>query len=228
MKKDDLKKLFDHVDENEKTSVEFQTVWRKAHRKSWKQKLIQSAGPNLAILLILLVLTPITGYYIVNQSVTSSSAPSVAVHPPETEYVISGKVYNFPNQIVVKGRSNLPEGTIISLKYSKKDKATNLYVEKGVADQEGSFRITGDRLERKEDYIVNIIVYPHIQRDSIKEMLGSKGQYLTKSSDGFTYAHEGESYTGLQILGQVNKSGSNSQSVLSEPLVPLEEFELMH
>ncbi|XXM72699.1 hypothetical protein ACQ0QQ_02040 [Lysinibacillus sphaericus] len=228
MKKDDLKKLFDYVDEKEKTSVEFQTVWRKANRKSWKQKLIQSAGPNLAILLILFVLTPIAGHYIVNQASTSNASPSIADHPSETEYSISGKVYNFPNQIVVKGSSNLPEGTIISLEYREKDKSINLYQEKGVAGPEGSFQIKGDRLEKEEDYIVNVTVYPHIQRDSIKKMFGSKGQLLSKSSDGFTYTQDGVSYTGLQLLGQVNKSGGNNQSVLSEFLVPLEEFESMH
>jgi hypothetical protein len=225
MKKNDLKKLFDYVDENEKTSVEFQTVWRKAHRKSWKQKLIQSAGPNLAILLILFVLTPIVGHYIVNQDSSSNSAPSAADRS-QTEYTISGKVYNFPNQVVVKGKSNLPEGTIISLEYREKNEESILYREKGKAGPEGSFQITGDRLEREEDYIVNVIVYPHIQQDSIKKRFGSKGQHLTNSTDEFPYTQDGESYTGLQVLGQVNKSGENNQSVVAEFLVPLEKFEL--
>ncbi|MCR8848525.1 hypothetical protein NQ095_08935, partial [Rossellomorea sp. SC111] len=59
MKKDRLKKLFNHVDENEKSTVEFQTVWRKAHRRDWKRRLFQSAGPNIAILMFLLILTPL-------------------------------------------------------------------------------------------------------------------------------------------------------------------------
>lgn len=76
MKKDRLKKLFDHVDENEKSTVEFQTVWRKAHRRDWKRRLFQSAGPNLAVLMILLILTPLAGYYFINPEHTSHSAQS--------------------------------------------------------------------------------------------------------------------------------------------------------
>jgi hypothetical protein len=224
MKKDNLKKLFDYVDENEKASVEFQTVWRKAHRKSWKQRMIQSAGPNLAILLILLVITPILGHLAVNQNSSSKSAQSMSDRPSHHDYTISGKVYNFPNQIIVKGKSNLPEGTIISMQYTEKNGEPLLYEEKGTANSEGSFQIMGDRLDRSKDYVVKVIVYPDVQQTKVKKILGNRGQHFTDSSSGFTYTKDGNSYSGLRVLGLVNMD-DDEQHVISEFLMPLEEFE---
>ncbi|OAT79716.1 hypothetical protein A6P54_16620 [Bacillus sp. MKU004] len=224
MKKDDLKKLFDHVDENEKTSVEFQTVWRKAHRKSWKQKLIQSAGPNLAILLVLIVLTPIIGYYLVNQNLSFNSAQSLNKNPPKADFTISGKIYNFPNQVVIKGQSNLPGDTIINVEHLEKDNQTLISKGKIKTNPDGSFQFTTNRFDREKDYIFKVIVYSHAQSQSIKNLIGESGQKLKKNSSAFSYSHDGRKYLGLKLFGLINMD-DGKQHIVSEFLMPSNEFE---
>ncbi|MFD2680859.1 hypothetical protein [Bacillus seohaeanensis] len=231
MKKDDLKKLFDYVDENEKASVEFQTVWRKAHRKNWKKRLFQSAGHNLAILITILILTPIVGHYVINQNPISNSAQYMSDHSSQSDYSISGKVYNFPNQIVIKGESNLPEGTIINIEHLEKSGETLLFQGKVATDSDGSFQFTTDRLEKNKEYVIDVTVYSHIQNQNVKNMLGDRGENLMNRKNKnsvFQYHQDGENYSGLRKLGFVNKIDDTSQYVIAEFLMAPQEFEAIN
>jgi hypothetical protein len=228
MMKKDFKKLFDYVDKNEKTSVEFQTVWRKAHRRNWKKRLFQSAGPNLAILITILILTPIVGHYVINQNSISNSAQFMAEQSSQSDYNISGKVYNFPNLIVIKGESNLPGGTIINIEHLEKDGGTVVSQGKVTTDSDGSFQFTTDRLEKNKEYLVKVMVYSHIQNQRVKKMLGDRGENIgniknTKSE--FQYNHNDEEYYGLKLIGIVNKIDDTNQYKLSEILMTTQEFE---
>lgn len=228
MKKDDFKKLFDYVDENENSSVEFQTVWRKAHRKKWVRKQIQSAGHNLAILLTILILAPIVGHYVINQDSPSDSAQFMEEGSSHSDYKVSGKIYNFPNQIVVKGESNLPDGTIINLEHLQKDGEKILAKKEVTTNPDGSFQITTDRLEKNKEYIIKILVYSDIQNEEVKNILGNRGEKIKskKNEDSvFQYTQDGGNYTGLMMLGTVNKIDDTNQYVISEFLLTKQEFE---
>ncbi|WP_213086459.1 hypothetical protein [Rossellomorea vietnamensis] len=223
MKKDRLKKLFDHVDENEKSSVEFQTVWRKAHRRDWKRRLSQSAGPNLAVLMILLILTPLAGYYFINPEHPSDSAQSSA-NQNEKVYDLSGKVYNFPNQIVIKGETGLPEGAILTIEHLERDGQTLIRKEEVSTTSTGYFQYTTDRLEKDKEYIVKVILYPHLQNESIKNQIGERGENLKKRKNVFWYQRGEVEYFGMKMVGIVNKIEDTTEYVSSEFLRSEKEF----
>jgi hypothetical protein len=223
MKKDRLKKLFDHVDENEKSTVEFQTVWRKAHRRDWKRRLFQSAGPNLAVLMILLILTPLAGYYVINPEHISDSSQSSS-NKSENVYDLSGKVYNFPNQIVIKGETGLPEGAILTIEHLARDDQTLIRKEEVSTTSDGYFQYKTDRLEKDKEYIVKVILYPHLQTESIKNQLGERGENLKKRKNVFRYQRGEAEYSGMKMVGLVNKIEDTTEYVSAEFLRNEQEF----
>ncbi|MCA1055867.1 hypothetical protein LCM10_12790 [Rossellomorea aquimaris] len=224
MKKDDLDRLFKYVDEHEKSSIEFQSVWRKAHRNDWKRNLFQSASHNLAILMIIVILTPLLGHYLVASNPSSDAARSIS----GTAYDISGKVYNFPNQIVIKGQSNLPEGTMISVEKFEHDGGPLLSHREARTNSDGSFQSTFDRLDRNKNYIVKVTVYSHNQSKPVKKVLGDRGDQLRNADSGFLYKEEGKEFNGLRVMGLVNKIDDDGQHVLSEFLMDTQEFKASH
>ncbi|BCB03957.1 hypothetical protein [Bacillus sp. KH172YL63] len=229
MKKDDLNVLFDHIDAHEKSSVEFQTVWRKAHRSKWKTRLFQSARYNVALLLIFFIMTPLIGYYAINQHTTAGSGQSGA--GPTQMFNLSGKVYNFPNQIVIKGTSNLPEGTVLVVEHVKRNGKTLISHDTFKTDKEGTFQYTTDRLERDQEYILDVKLYPHKQSPQVKKVLGKRGEHLntfTEKDIGFHYEVDGKQYNGIRMLGLVNKIEDTAQLVGSEFLMGYEEFISSH
>ncbi|MBW3111718.1 hypothetical protein KYJ26_07750 [Bacillus sp. MCCB 382] len=230
MKKDKVKKLFDHVVDNEQSAVEFQTVWRKANKRNWTRRLFQSAGPNVAILMIILVLTPLAGFYFINSEHSSHSAQSTS-KLSDGDYDISGKVYNFPNQIVIKGETGLPEGAILTIEHFMRDGQTLISKDKVTTNSDGYFQYATDRLERDKEYIVKVMLYPHLQNDSIKEQIGSKGENLKKIEKEehiFQYHRKQDKYTGLRLMGLVNKTEDTTQQVSAEFLISEQEFEAVH
>jgi hypothetical protein len=222
MRKDNLKKLFNYVNENEKSSVEFQAVWRKVHRTRWKKRILQSAVHNIAIFITILILTPIVGNYVLTQKPLSNSSQYSSDHISKIDYNISGKVYNFPNQIVIKGQSNLPKGTIISLEQLEKE-GEFISEDRVSTSENGSFQFTTDRLDRSKEYIVKVSVYSHIQKQDIKAMLGDKGENLRNS--GYLYQQNGKSFYGLKLLGLANKIDDTNEYVLSTFLQSPKEFD---
>ncbi len=230
MKNDKLKKLFDHVDENETSTVEFQTVWRKVHRRDWKRRLFQSAGPNIALLMIILVLTPLAGYYLISPEPATQSSHSKVNHEL-SDYELTGKVYNFPNQIVIKGETGLPEGAILTIDHFKRDGKTLISREKVTTTSDGYFQFTTHRLEGDKEYIVKVMLYPHLQNDSIKKLVGRKGEYLkeVKNKESvFHYHHKEVEYFGLKLVGLVNKIDDTPEQISAEFLMSEQEFEAVY
>ncbi|MFI8685719.1 hypothetical protein [Rossellomorea sp. NPDC077527] len=230
MKKDEWKKLFEHLDETETSSIEFQNVWRKANRKNWKRRLFQSAVPNVAFLLAILILTPLAGYYLISPEQVLHSAQSTA-NDTKSHYDLSGKVYNFPNQIVIKGETELPEGAILTIEHLESDEKTLISKGKVTTTSDGYFQYTTNRLERDKEYIVKVMLYPHLQNDTIKKLLGSKGKNLKKVENEesvFHYHYKEVEYSGLKLVGLVNKVEDTTQQVTSEFLVSEQEYETVH
>ncbi|PFA69123.1 hypothetical protein CN378_04385 [Bacillus sp. AFS015802] len=229
MKKAKLKTLFDHIDEQEKSTVEFQTVWRKAHRRDWKRRVYQSAVPNMAFLMILLIITPLAGYYFISPGEDTRSAQSLEDH--EESYEMSGKVYNFPNQVVIKGETSLPEGAMLMIEQYKRDGVTLIRREKVTTDSDGYFQFATDRLQRDKEYIVKVMLYPHLQRESIKKVVGKRGDKLSDVENGelvFDYRHDGIEYSGLKLVGLANKMEDTTEKVVSEFLMSEKEFEALY
>jgi hypothetical protein len=231
MKKNEFKKLFNYVEENEKSSVEFQSVWRKAHRRNWQKRLFQSAGHNLAVLLTLLTLTPILGYYVIDQSPSPNSAQSTSEQKVQKSIYFSGKIYNFPNQIVIKGESDLPQGTVIKIELLERDGETVVSRGESMTKSDGAFQYIADRLDRGKEYIVMATLNSHNQNLQVKKVLGSNGENLwtTKNRNStFQYHHGGEDYYGLKLIGIVNKIDDTNQHVGSTFLMTAREFEELY
>ncbi|MBN8191780.1 hypothetical protein JI667_06400 [Bacillus sp. NTK074B] len=226
MKNDKLKTLFNHVDVHEKSTVEFQTVWRKAHRRDWKLRVFQSAGPNIAFFMIILIMTPLAGYYFITPETDTQPAQSMVDH--EASYEMSGKVYNFPNQVVIKGEASLPEGAMLAIEQYKRDGVTLISKGKVTTDSDGYFQFTTDRLQRDKEYIVKVMLYPHLQSNSIKGIIGERGDKLNDFKNGelaFHYRHDGIEYSGLKLVGLVNKMEDTDEKVISEFLMSEKEFD---
>ncbi|MCR8851033.1 hypothetical protein NQ095_21685, partial [Rossellomorea sp. SC111] len=221
---------FNHVDENEKSTVEFQTVWRKAHRRDWKRRLFQSAGPNIAILMFLLILTPLAGHYLINQEQVSQSAQSIP-NQGESVYGLSGKVYNLPNQVVIKGETGLPEGAVLTIEHFERDDQTLIRKEEVTTSSDGYFQYSTDRLEREKEYIVKVILYSHLQNETVKNQLGEKGENLKnkKNEDGvFQYQYDEVEFTGIKMVGLVNKIEETKEYVSAEFLRSEKEFKVIN
>jgi hypothetical protein len=144
------------------------------------------------------------------------------------DYNFSGNVYNFPNQIVVKGVSNLPEGTLISIEKSDSEEQVDIYEDKVTIDSQGSFQFITKRLEKDKEYLLNFIIYSHVQPKRVKNILGERGQQLknVKNTQGvFQYHKKETNYYGLKLMGVAYRVDSNEHHLLPNNLREIEEFE---
>jgi hypothetical protein len=172
---------------------------------------------------LLLILTPLASYYLISPEPDSHSSQTVT-NNKESDYALSGKVYNFPNQIVLKGETGLPEGAVLTIKRFERDGKTLITKEEVKTVSDGYFQFTTDRLERNKEYIVKVIIYPHLQNESIKKKLGGRGENLKNGESVFDYHHEEMEYSGLMMVGLVNKIEDTTQYVSADFLMSEQEF----
>lgn len=144
------------------------------------------------------------------------------------DYTFSGNVYNLPNQIVVKGVSNLPEGTVISIEKSESEEDTDIFEDEVTIDNQGSFQYVTKRLEKDKDYLLNFIIYPHIQTKHIKSLIGERGEQLknVKNTRGVFQYHRNETdYYGLKLMAVAYRVDTNEHHLMPKNLREIEEVE---
>ncbi len=225
MKRNDFKKLFDYVDKSENTSVEFQSVWRKTHRRNWVKRLFQSSLHNVAILLTLLILTPVLGHFVMNQNLNSESSDLLSEH---SNFYISGNVYNLPNLVLIKGLSNLPLDTVVTIEKIAREDNTVVLEEEITIDAEGSFQFVTERLEKDREYLLNVSIYSHNQTQRVKGIMGENGERLesfTSANGIFQYRKNNENFYGLRLMGVAYKVDDNKYHLLPKYLMDIKEFE---
>lgn len=187
-------------------------------RKTFKnvlQPLILGLAGIAALLLFIAIVIPIDN-------------PSLNNALKNKDYNFSGNVYNLPNQIVVKGVSNLPEGTVISIEKSDSKDNHNIYEGEVIIDNQGSFQFVTKRLEKDKDYLLNFVIYPHVQPKRVKNLLGDRGQQLknVKNTPGiFRYQKNEINYYGLKLMGVAYRVDTNEHHLMPKNLRELEEFE---
>ncbi|WP_421378486.1 hypothetical protein ACOJQI_13115 [Bacillus salacetis] len=212
MKDENLRKLFKEVDKSEDTSIEFETVWRKANRRGWKDKYFHSLRHNLAILCTLLILAPVVGSFIVSNPQSDKDADFYENHD-----VIQGQTRRLADKAVIKGQSSLPEGSIIQLKLIKIESETIIDEKEIQIDRAGSFIGTFHVPDKQEDYIVMLELFPHLQSKSIQEVIGPKGENLYSSpqvNGVYHYLIEKELYTGIRLYGDAAKGNLNANKMM--------------
>ncbi|OIU71698.1 hypothetical protein [Rossellomorea aquimaris] len=140
-------------------------------------------------------------------------------------YHFSGNVYNLPNQVVIKGLSNFPEGTVITLEKSG-DKNNSFELEDKVkVNREGSFQFVTERVKRDKQLLLNVIIYPHLQTQDVKNILGERGKELkdVKNTKGaFKYRFNGNDYYGLKLMGVAYRVDTTEYHLLPKDLREME------
>jgi hypothetical protein len=113
-----------------------------------------------------------------------------------------------PNKAVIRGRSNLPEGTVFSVKVYPTDKLDTVIEEKkAVTDEDGNYSVLINREIRDQDYFLTLELLPDQQNETVKEVLGENGVNLKYSKwiDGqVDYYHGNQQYTGIRLYGKIH------------------------
>jgi hypothetical protein len=215
LKDENLPNLFEEVDKRENTSIEFQTVWRKSNRRGWIDKYSHSLKHNLAVLCTLLILAPVIGSFVVSSpQLHKDSADSDFFYKQD---VIQGQTRRLKGKAVISGASSLPEGSIIQLKFIKKDHETLIEEKEVQVDREGTFLHAFKVPDERGDYVVVLELYPHLQSKRIQEVIGSKGENLYSSSQVngvYHYFIGKELYTGIRLYGDAAKEYLNANKMM--------------
>ncbi|MCA1054171.1 hypothetical protein LCM10_04165 [Rossellomorea aquimaris] len=141
-------------------------------------------------------------------------------------YQFSGNVYNLQHLVVIKGLSNLPEGTVITVEKAGKEKDAFLYEDSVEVDDEGSFQFFIERAKKDEEYLMNVIIYSHLQPQRVKQVLGERGQELKqiKNAKGaFEYRYNGNDYYGLKLMGAAYRVDTTEYHLLPKYLRDIKE-----
>ncbi|EDL66290.1 hypothetical protein [Bacillus sp. SG-1] len=210
MKDEHFSKLFDEVDKNEETSIEFDTIWRKANRRRWLDKYFHSLKHNLAILCTLLILAPVIGSFILNSPSLDQSSKEAAFH--HKQYVIEGETIRTEEKAVLKGESALPHGSVLQAKLVKDDLKTVVMEEEIVIEKGGSFSVSFEVPQQKEDYVIMLELFPHLQSEKIRKILGHKGEKLYSSSQVagiYHYIIDDTLHTGVRLYGEADREYMN-------------------
>ncbi|XXM72384.1 hypothetical protein ACQ0QQ_00330 [Lysinibacillus sphaericus] len=192
-----------------------------ARKHEMKTSLRNKMQPLFLSLSGIAVLVMIISFVIpFNQMITNNAGKNEAYH-------FSGNVYNLPNQVVIKGLSNFPEGTVITLEKSG-DKINSFELEDEVTvNREGSFQFVTERVKRDKQFMLNVIIYPHIQTPRVKNILGERGEELkdVKNTKGsFKYRFNGNDYYGLKLMGVAYRVDTAEYHLLPNDLREMEDI----
>ncbi|RIW30416.1 hypothetical protein D3H55_16920 [Bacillus salacetis] len=112
-----------------------------------------------------------------------------------------------PKKAIIRGRSTLPEGTVLFVKvYESKKFDKTIEIEKAIINADGSYSVLLDREIPERDYYLTLELLPHKQNKEVKEMIGDHGINLKYSTwiDGLVdYYHEGELFNGIRMYGKI-------------------------
>jgi hypothetical protein len=215
LKGEELTRLFEKINKQENTSIEFETVWRKANRQSWLDKYFRSLKHNLAILCTLLILAPVIGSFVVNSPALDSDPNDAEANNKQD--VVKGKTKRLENEAVLIGESSLPAGSIIQLKLLKDDYETVVEEKEIRIDNEGSIQQSFTIPADDENYVVMLELYPHLQSESVQDQIGQKGENLYSSSQVngvYHYFIDNELYTGIRLYGDADKEYLNQDKTM--------------
>ncbi|MGF2616521.1 hypothetical protein FZC84_01865 [Rossellomorea vietnamensis] len=214
MKNQDFSKLFDEVDKKENSSIEFETVWRKANRKNWTRKYFQSLKYNLALLCTLLILTPVIGSYLV-QSSPEDKYNEASLYNGQS--VIQATTMRKGQEAIMEGESSLPDGTILEASLVGTDLQTIIREEEISIGKGGAFSKSFAIPDTRKDYVILLELFPHTQKPSIQKMIGRKGENLYNSSQVagvYHYFIDKELYTGFKLYGNIDRKIINTERIM--------------
>jgi hypothetical protein len=113
-----------------------------------------------------------------------------------------------PNKAIIRGRSTLPEGTVLSVKvYASKPFDNPIEEQEAVTDAEGNYSVLLNRKIREKDYYLTLELFPHQQNQEVKDVIGDDGVNLkySKRIDGqVEYYHGDKPYTGIRMYGKIH------------------------
>jgi hypothetical protein len=143
-------------------------------------------------------------------------------------FQFSGNVYNLPKLVVIKGLSNFPEGTIITVEKSGEEENSFVLEDEVKVDRDGAFQFVTERVKRDEEFLLNVIIYPHLQTQRVKNILGERGEELkdVKNTKGsFKYRFNGNDYYGLKLMGVVYRVDTTEYHLMPNHLREIEAIE---
>jgi hypothetical protein len=143
-------------------------------------------------------------------------------------FQFSGNVYNLPKIVVIKGLSNFPEGTIITVEKSGEEKNSFVLEDEVKVDSDGAFQFVTEREKRDEEFLLNVIIYPHVQTQGVKNLLGDRGEELrnVKNTRGFfKYRFNGNDYYGLKLMGLAYRVDTTEYHLMPNNLREMEDIE---
>ncbi|WP_456274574.1 hypothetical protein [Bacillus sp. AK031] len=215
MKDRELKKLFQEIDSNEGTSVDFETVWRKTNRQSWLDRYFHSLKHNIAILCTLLILAPIIGSLVVNNPFSFQSNKEANLF--NSEFIIEGNVTRLDKDVLINGDSALPQGTMLQAKIKHGDRGGIIQEKEIEIGKEGSFSLSFQLPDDSKEYLVTIELFPHLQDAAIQKTVGERGEQLYNSSQVsgvYHYYIENELHTGIRLYGEVKKEFHGQSKIM--------------
>ncbi|MGM0867557.1 MAG: hypothetical protein ACQEWF_23175 [Bacillota bacterium] len=200
MKNNELSKLLNVIEEEETSSVEFETVWRKANRKNWLERYFQSLKYNLAFLLILFILTPLLFDVLFNNISISETTQNSPIH--EGNFFIKANTYGLPDEVIIRGQSALPEGTELVLKVFPSEELNKVAEEKVIeTERDGSFTIIFNRLKNNQDFFITLELFSHKQNMKTQDLISEMKDI--GMSEIFNYKYKHKTYKGFRLYEKI-------------------------
>ncbi len=207
--KNEFKKLFQIVGEDEHTTVSFDRIWRKTNYYSVKKRVVTTIVP---VLMILTLAFPFFASSFFSHVETNEGDH----HAEQGQYVyLSGTVIGIPsNRIIIRGQSNLPQGAkVTGSLYSNESKIK--HSEQTVkTTKDGQFLIQLRKPHKDGEYLVEVVFLPEKQSKEIQNVVGVHGEYLLNHDSLFTYEKNGHLMNGLKFSEQ------NTVGLDQSPLSP--------
>ncbi|MDT9027520.1 hypothetical protein [Rossellomorea yichunensis] len=223
MKNNELSKLLNVIEEEENSSVEFETVWRKANRKNWLERYFQSLKYNLAFLLILFILTPLLFDVLFSNNISvSETTQNSPVN--EGNFYIKANTYGLPDEVIIRGQSALPEGTELVLKVFPSKELNTVTEEKVIeTERDGSFTIIFNRLKNNQDFFVTLELFSHKQNIKTQDLISEMKDI--GMSEIFNYKYKHKTYKGFRLYEKIHGVDKNTWGQRTFMVKSLKDFE---
>ncbi|MGG3914215.1 hypothetical protein [Rossellomorea vietnamensis] len=163
---------------------------------------------NQLLLIIFAILIVLTGCRVE----MATELPQKPKAPSGVRIEMSGTVSLQGKELIVEGKSNLPEDSIIfaGLKdygemesYARvinwQGEETDEYVTEntGVVDDKGNFQIKVDRVNPESRYKLEVLFNPAIQKSKIQEIYGFWGEDIARNIGYLDFEYNGNTLSGM-------------------------------
>jgi len=194
-KEKELKNVFIEWGKNKQPSVSFEAIWQNANQKRSVRTFSHYMLLATAILLSLTILGSHGAFKWEQGSSTISESHKV---------MIKGSVYGLSTKIIVRGKSNLPDGAIIQATLSKDEESKTVVLEEmATVDKEGNFIFVIRRPVIEQDYILSVCFLPPLQPKPVQQIYGEFGERIEQGEETFRYRKNEITYMGVKLYDRI-------------------------